>query len=448
MPQDFSTQMQTYALKIVRKLRQAGHQAYWVGGAVRDKLMGKEPVDIDIATSALPDEVQKLFPHHVAVGKVFGVIQVMMDHESFEVATFREDVSYVDGRHPTDVRFADAKADAQRRDFTINGLFYDPEHDTVLDFVDGQRDIEAKIIRAIGDPEQRFSEDYLRMLRAVRFASVLEFTLDPATAAAIKKLAQHITAVSPERIQMELTRLLTESRKAGQGLLLLKDMGLLEVILPEVSRMTGQAQPPQFHPEGDVLTHTALMLDLMEKPSVTLAYAVLLHDVGKPPTATLSIEPDGSERIRFDRHAQVGAEMALDILKRLRLPNDEIDRICQCIERHMHFMNVPQMRKATLRKLVGAPTFPEELELHRLDCLGSHGYLDNYDFLKNFMEELKNEPVLPDPWINGRDLLQMGIPEGPEIGRLLKKAYELQLDGSVNSREELLDWVRKERQNS
>ncbi|HBA84973.1 MAG TPA: phosphohydrolase [Verrucomicrobia bacterium] len=435
--------MQAHALKIVQLLRQAGHQAFWVGGAVRDRLMGKEPVDIDVATSAQPEQVQALFPRHVAIGKAFGVIQVLLNDEPFEVATFREDIAYADGRHPTGVRFADAEADAMRRDFTINGLFYDPESDTIQDFVGGRRDIEAKIIRAIGPPEERFNEDYLRMLRAVRFASVLQFSIEPATGAAIRQLAGHITAVSPERIQVELTRLLTESPKAGQGLLLLKDMGLLAPILPEVSRLAGQAQPPQFHPEGDVLTHTAMMLDQMERPSVTLAYSVLLHDIGKPPTATLSLEPDGSTRIRFDRHAQVGAEMARDILRRLRLPNEEIDKICQCVERHMHFINVPQMRKATLRKLVGSPTFPEELELHRLDCLSSHGQLDNYYFLMDFVEQLKNEPVLPPAWINGRDLLALGMTEGPEIGQRLKKAYELQLEGAVGSREELLEWVRR-----
>ncbi len=430
------------ATEIVRRLRRHGHQAYWAGGAVRDLLLGRPPTDIDIATSARPDEVQALFPENVPMGKAFGVIQVLWEGQPFEVATFRAEADYTDGRHPDAIRFADARADALRRDFTINALFQDPLTGEILDFAGGRADLEARLIRAVGNPLERFSEDALRLLRAVRFASVLEFELCAETAEAIRQRAASILKVSPERIQQELTKLLTQSPRAGQGLLRLKEMGLLNIILPEVAQMQGQEQPPQFHPEGDVLTHTVLMLDRMETPSSTLAYAVLLHDVGKPATAHKTVEPGGSERWRFEGHAQAGADIAREILKRLRFSNDDIERITECIQRHMHFTEVPHMRKSTLRRLVGSPNFETELELHRLDCLCSHGGLEHYHLLKDFVEHMRNEPVLPRPWINGRDIMALGIPEGTAVGRWLNEAYTAQLDGSIKNREELLESLR------
>ena len=435
-------QLRQDALAILRTLRQAGFVAYFAGGCVRDQLMGRAPKDYDVATDAPPADVARLFPRTVATGKAFGVMQVVTDGRACEVATFRCDSAHGDGRRPDAVTFSGPEADARRRDFTINGLFLDPETGDIMDYVGGRADLEYKIIRTIGDPHRRFNEDYLRLLRAVRFAATLEFELEAATRAALQELAPRIVSISAERIQQELTRLLTTAPRAGRGLRLLHATGLLAVILPEVAALAGQAQPPQFHPEGDVFAHTALMLDGLPQPSSrTLAWAVLLHDVGKPPTATLTREPDGSDRIRFNCHDEEGARLAELILRRLKMPADEIGAIAHCIRNHMRFKEVLKMRRATLRQLVGAPTFPVELELHRLDCLASHGELGNYDFLLKFQAELKNEPVLPKPWITGHDLLARGLPPGPELGRWHRRAYEAQLEGRCASREDLLAWL-------
>ncbi len=442
MADEHTSHLRPAALRVVETLTRAGFIAYWAGGCVRDMLLGRDAKDIDIATSALPDQVIALFARTRELGKSFGVVQVLQADIPFEVATFRRDAAYEDGRHPTAVHFSGPEEDAHRRDFTINGLFYDPIAERVVDFVDGRRDIEARVLRAIGRPEERFAEDYLRMLRAVRFSAVLEFPIEEETAQAIHRLAPRIAGVSAERIQQELTRMLVEAPKAGHGLVLLRKLGLLEVILPEVARMAGQAQPPQFHPEGDVFTHTALMLDAMENPTPALAYAVLLHDVGKPPTAQTVTQPDGSERIRFDGHDAAGVEIADRILRRLRLPNADIEAVTHCVGHHMRFMHVREMRRAKLRAMVGAPTFPLELELHRLDCAASHGDFSNYEFLLQFVEELKNEPVLPKPWINGLDIMTLGVPEGPQVGVWHRKAYEAQLEGRFADRDQLLDWLR------
>ncbi|MFH0952724.1 MAG: CCA tRNA nucleotidyltransferase [Verrucomicrobiota bacterium] len=439
-----ATNLRPSALAIVNDLRRAGFTAYWAGGCVRDMLMGREPKDYDIATSASPDQVAALFPKTLDVGKAFGVLHVLRDGQPFEVATFRCDLAYEDGRRPSGVTFGGPEEDALRRDFTVNGLFYDPADQRILDYVHGQEDIQARILRTIGRPEERFGEDYLRMLRAVRLASVLEFALDPAAAAAIRGLAARIAGVSAERIQQELTRLLVEAPRPGQGLVLLRDVGLLAVLLPEADRMAGQEQPPAFHPEGDVFTHTVRMLDTMKNPTVTLAYAVLLHDVGKPATASTTREPDGTDRIRFNEHAKVGAVIAEEILRRLRLPQREIEAVTYCIRNHMRFLDVQRMRRSTLRQLVGAPTFPVELELHRLDCIASHGDLGNYEFLLRFVAELKSEPALPAPWVTGHDLMALGLPEGRQIGLWHKKAYEAQIEGRFPNREELLQWLRQE----
>ena len=435
------------SLDILRTLRAAGHTSYWAGGCVRDLLLDRTPKDYDIATAARPEEILGLFDKTLAVGQAFGVITVVIGKHPHEVATFRRDLDYHDGRHPEGVTFSEPEEDARRRDFTVNGLFYDPETEQILDFVNGQEDVQHKVIRAIGNPHDRFEEDALRMLRAVRLAATLEFSIEEQTAAAIRELAGTIARVSTERIQQELTRMLTEAPLAGQGLALLLDLGLLEVILPEVARMHGQAQPPEFHPEGDVFTHTVLMLDGMENPDPILAYAVLLHDVGKPPTAAVSIEPDGRERIRFNGHAHQGATMATEILRRLKLPNAVIEGATHCIANHMRFMDVPNMKRSTLRRMVGDPLFPSELKLHRLDCLCSHGDLSNYTFLRQFQKDLANEPVLPDPWISGHDIMALGILEGPAIGHWHKTAYERQLEGSSASKEELLTWLRSEIEN-
>jgi poly(A) polymerase len=443
---DFSSAVrEAHARAIARSLHAAGFQALFAGGCVRDLLLGRAPKDFDIATNATPDTIAKLFHRTIATGRAFGVMQVVLEGHPTEVATFRRDIGIADGRRPAAVVFSSAEEDAQRRDFTINGLFQDPENGAVLDYVGGRADLERKLIRAIGAPRARFAEDYLRLLRAIRFAATLEFEIEPATFAAVRELAPHITAISAERIQQELSRLLVEAPRAGQGLRLLQRSGLLAVLLPEVAALEGQEQPPQFHPEGDVFEHTVLMLDAMPAGrSRTLAWAVLLHDIGKPPTATLTREPDGSDRIRFNFHDEVGARLTEKVLRRLKMSADEIEDITYCVKNHMRFKEVRQMRRAKLRQLVGARTFGVELELHRLDCGSSHGDVENVAFLQRFQEELKNEPVLPKPWITGHDLLARGLPSGPELGRWHKRAYELQLEGRYASREELLAWLEAE----
>lgn len=427
------------AYAVVRRLTEAGFTALWAGGCVRDLLMGREPKDFDVATSAVPDQVERLFPGAMTVGKSFGVVRVRIQGLEYEVATFRKDQAYRDGRHPEGVVFTDEQTDALRRDFTVNALFLDPLTGAVRDYVGGQADLAARLIRAVGSPDDRFAEDHLRMLRAVRFAATLDFKLDPATAEAIRRHAPQIEKVSTERIQQELTRILLEAPQPGAAIELLQAVGLLPVILSEVSALQGQEQPPQFHPEGDVWTHTIMMLNAMRQPDLRLAYAVLLHDVGKPGTAKFV-----ENRIRFDCHAGVGAAMAEEILKRLRLPNDDIKAIAFCIGNHMRFMDVQRMRKATLCRLVGAPTFATELELHRLDCAASHGDMANYAFLVAFQAARRAEPVLPKPWVTGHDILLLGVSAGREIGRWKQMVYDAQLEGLVENREAALAWLRRE----
>ncbi len=695
------------ALKAVETLQSKGFLAFFAGGCVRDRLLEREPKDYDVATDALPEEVEALFPKTIPIGKAFGVIAVVDGKETVEVATFRKETGTLDGRHPENIVFSAAKEDALRRDFTVNGMFYDPVAKQLHDYVHGQRDLEEQIITAIGDPCERFAEDHLRMLRAVRFAHTLGFALDPATEDAVRTMAHLITKISAERIEMELTRTLTDSPQPGTALEHLHELGLLEYILPELLPMVGQEQPPQFHPEGDVFEHTVLMLDLMNEgqtgksaphiadpkhveqtfqsahpedtlatnpfrpvePSTTLrtthrrlphwmqdsriyfvtfrladsiakaklnqwkeeleiwrhnqpnpefeenlseqtrryrkkqqewldqghgscvlnnpevseiveqtllhfdgeryhlgdyvvmpnhvhvivepikghslskimqswkgysarainkmlqtkgavwmdesfdhiirretsfikfqdyirenptkarlasssfrlgsgtlrlslaadgqagkpaphveqaflpaqpvaytarelAYTVLLHDVGKPPTASIGPGTDGQPRIRFDGHAVVSAEMAEVILIRLKFPNKERKHIVEAIRGHMRFMDVQKMRASTLRKLIGAETFDLEMELHRLDCLGSHEMLDNYDFVHDYIEEMANELILPEPWLRGHDLIDMGIKEGKLIGQILKEAYDAQMENRFATREEMLEWVR------
>jgi poly(A) polymerase len=432
------------ARQVVLRLQTAGHRALWAGGCVRDEIMGRAPKDYDIATSARPDQIEALFEETRSFGRAFGVVQVVLDGCAFEVATFRKDREYEDGRRPSSVEFSTAEEDARRRDFTINGLFYDPLKEVIIDFVDGQADIRRRVIRTIGRPEDRFQEDYLRMLRAVRFAACLEFDMDPETSAAIRRNARNIGNIAAERIQQELTRLLMEAPKPGGGVRLLDEVGLLDIILPEVARMKGVAQPPKFHPEGDVFTHTMLMLDAMENRSPTLVYAVLFHDVAKPLTYRVARESNGEERIRFDGHDKVGADLTVEIMKRLRFSNDLTEDVARCVRNHMRFIAVPEMRESTLRQMVGAPTYPVELELHRVDCLSSHGDLGNYEFLKEFEAKPRSTPALPPPWITGHDIMALGISEGPEVGRWRKRGYEAQLEGRFTDREEALAWLRRE----
>ena len=421
-------------LEVLRILRENGHEALLVGGCVRDLLLGRKPKDWDVATDALPDRIEALFPKTVAVGKAFGIIAVVCDDGStVEVATYRADSPYADGRHPSTVAFTNAREDALRRDFTVNALFLDPATGDIRDYIGGRADLDARVIRAIGDPETRFKEDHLRLLRAVRFAVVLGFSIEPATFAAIQKLAPQIHRISAERIRDELFRLLTEAPQAGQALQLLRDAGLLKEILPEIEALVGVEQPPEFHPEGDVFTHVKLMLDAMPPhPSLRLALAVLLHDVGKPPTANFATLPDGTQRWRFENHAPVGAEMARAILERLRAPNALVDDVGAIVAGHMRIADADKMRPPKLRRLIGAPTFDDELELHRLDCLSSHAILDVYEFLKAKQAEFAAEPVLPPPLVTGRDLIALGHAPGPQFAQLLRDAYDRQLEGETD----------------
>jgi poly(A) polymerase len=438
------------ALKVIDTLQQKGFAALFAGGCVRDELLGREPRDYDVATDALPDDVEALFPKTIAIGKAFGVIAVIDGKQTIEVATFRKDVGSLDGRHPETVQFCADKEDALRRDFTINGMFYDPINEQLFDYVNGRQDLEQRRIVAIGHSAERFQEDHLRMLRAIRFTHTLAFTLDPETECAICEMAPLIKHISAERIEMELTRMLVDSPNPGDALQHLHRVGLLEHILPEIIPMIGQEQPPQFHPEGDVFEHTVLMLNLMNAapaaaPAYTpreLAYTVLLHDVGKPPTARIGPGSDGKPRIRFDGHADVSTKIAEVILGRLKFPNKERKHILDAIQGHMRFMDVQKMRASTLRKMIGAETFDLEMELHRLDCLGSHEMLDNHDFLRTYVEEMANEPILPEPWISGHDLLELGIREGRLIGQILKEAYDAQMEDRFQKRADLLAWIK------
>ncbi len=421
------------AVRIVSVLREHGHTAFFAGGCVRDHLMGKKPDDIDIATTAKPDQVERLFKKTIPVGRQFGVMLVVEDDIPFEVATFRAEGGYEDGRHPTKVSFTVPEEDARRRDFTVNGLFYDPLSNEILDYVGGRDDIRRKVIRAIGNPEERFREDKLRLLRAVRFASTLGFEIEPDTWHAIKKNARDISAVSPERIREELGKIFTREG-SERGFVLLHESGLMKEILPEVEAMKGIEQPENFHPEGDVFNHTRLLFSHL-KPPVTevVAFAALFHDVGKPKTQALR-----KGRLTFYEHSEEGAKIARKIMKRLRFPNDTADQICECILNHMKFMNVKKMRSGKLKMFLSRPTFEDEMELHRVDCLASHGMLDNYEFLREKEREYANEELKPKPLISGHDLIALGMKPGPGMKPVLEDLYELQLEGAIKNRDEAL----------
>ncbi len=434
------TRLRTIALSIVRRLAAAGHEAFFVGGCVRDLLLGSEPEDIDIVTSATPEEVQAVFPRTVPLGARFGVVMVVEEGLTFEVATYRVEGGYRDGRRPSRVRFAGAREDVLRRDFTVNGLLLDPETGRVTDHVGGLEDLRDRVIRTIGDPAARFAEDHLRMLRAVRFAAVLDFSIDPPTFDAIREGADAIRRISGERVRVEMTKILV-SRGARRGMELLADSGLLARILPEVDALAGVSQPPRFHPEGDVWIHVLNMLERLPvgdngRADDRLAWAVVLHDVGKAVTRT-----EDGRGIHFYGHVGEGMRLAEDILRQLRFSNQDIGTILDLIRHHMRFMSVMEMRPGTLKRFLRLPDFPLHLELHRLDCLGSHGMLDTYDFCRRTMEELTREDLHPARLIDGDDLIRMGFAPGPLFSEILTAVEDAQLGGEIGDAEQARRYV-------
>ncbi len=426
---------------VAGKLIESGFTTYFVGGCVRDRLLGFEPKDYDIATSATPDQVLEVFPGGDAIGAHFGVILVKQDGFRFEVATFRTDGSYLDNRRPESVTFSSPEEDAQRRDFTVNGLFEQPLTGEVIDFVGGRLDIENRTLRAIGEATARFREDALRLLRAVRFATVLDFEIEPATWAAIKENAHLLESIAIERVQQELSKiLLTGQRRRGVELLV--ESGLVNYFLPELMALIGCEQPPQWHPEGDVYTHTCIMLEMLpDDASLELCLAVLLHDIGKP--ATYTYDP-AEDRIRFNGHDGVGAEMSERILRRLKYSNDVIDNVRAMVANHMNFMNVTKMKTSKLKRFMARPTYEDEMELHRVDCGSSNGVTENYDFLRAKEEEFANAPLIPEPLVRGRDLIALGMTPGPAFKRILQAVQNEQLEGRLLDSEQALAWVKSE----
>jgi poly(A) polymerase len=432
--------LETSARSIVQRLQDAGFTALYAGGCVRDRLMGVAPHDYDIATDAQPAQVQGLFRRTVAVGAHFGVISVLENDAEFQVASFRADGLYIDGRHPESVTFSTPEKDAQRRDFTVNGMFFDPIREEVIDYVGGQRDLAARLLRAIGDPLARFAEDRLRMMRAVRFATVLGFDVDPPTWRAVCEYSNAIHEVSAERIREELVKILLHPRRV-RGFDLLDESGLLREILPELEALKGCEQPPQFHPEGDVFVHTRIMLSLLPaEVTVPLVCAVLFHDIGKP--GTYSEDPDG--RIRFSGHDKLGATMTERVMTRLRFPRRDIEATVEAVAQHMVFKDVQQMRVAKLKRFMSRPHFADEMELHRVDCTSSHGALDNYEFLHAKQAEFAAEPLIPPPLVTGRDLMALGLTPSPLFSEILEAVQSRQLEGALKSKEEALAWVRQE----
>jgi poly(A) polymerase len=431
------------AESICARLREAGYQALFNGGCVRDLILGREPADYDVCTDATPDRVQQLFPGSLAVGAQFGVIVVFENSTQVEVATFRSDIGSADGRHPERVEFSSSpEQDVRRRDFTVNGLLMDPRDGRILDYVGGQADIKARIIRAIGEPELRFEEDKLRMARGVRFAARFGYTIEPRTFAAIQKLAPTIRQVSQERLRDELTKMLTEGA-ARRAFELLDETDLLRELLPEVARMKGVPQPPQFHPEGDVWTHTLLMLEKLPAGAArTLAWGVLLHDVGKPTTFRPPSGPN--DRIRFDEHVEVGVRMAEEICRRFRFSNDDTEQIAALVANHMRFKDVPQMRDSTLKRFARLTHFEEHLELHRLDCLSSHGSLSSYDFVQAFLAKTPPQEVRPPKLLSGEDLKEMGFQPGPKFKEILAFVEDAQLEGRIATMEDAKRLVQQE----
>lgn len=425
------------AVAIVKRLREEGYESYLAGGCVRDFLLNKTPQDYDIATSARPEDVQRIFPRTIPVGAQFGVVLVMLDGQSFEVASFRFDGPYLDGRRPSQVRYGTLQEDIFRRDFTINGMVYDPVENRVIDLVEGKRDLARRCIRAIGDPRQRFEEDRLRMVRAIRFAASLNFDIDSLTLDAIKQSAPMITQISAERIGEEITRILTEGG-ARRGFELLDETGLLRILLPEIEEMKGVEQSPEHHPEGDVFKHTLLTLCHLEKPTETLAYGCLLHDVGKP--VCFRKEAD---RITFYGHTDRGAEMAQAILKRLKRGRAVWERVAYLVKNHLRHTQAPKMRLSTLKRFLREEGIDELLELARIDALSSSGDLQYYHFCQERRSQMQEEEIRPEPLLRGTDLIAMGYIPGPIFAEILRRVEDAQLGGELTSRQEAIEWVKQ-----
>jgi poly(A) polymerase len=446
--------LKEFSISIIQTLRQQGFQAYLVGGCVRDLLLKREPADYDVATNATPDQVMEIFPETYAVGAQFGVVLVPLPEnqkdgtderpsvktKAIEVATFRSDLGYSDGRRPDEVRFSEhPREDVARRDFTINGMMLDPASGEVLDFVGGRKDLEAGVVRAIGDPGRRFAEDKLRMLRAVRFAARLGYSIEPETLTAIQRQANEIQMVSRERVRDELTRMLTEGH-GRRAFLLLEESRLLQEVLPEISAMQGVRQPPEFHPEGDVFVHTLLLLNHLPHPcSATLAWGALLHDVGKP--ATFRVAP---ERIRFDGHVEVGVKIAEDICERLRFSKHDAEQVIALVDNHMRFSHATRMKESTLKKFLRMPEFEEHMALHRADSLASHGNLSTYEFVRKKMTEMPPEKIRPKPLVTGDDLISAGYEPGPRFREILDAVENAQLEERLLTREAGMEFVRRE----
>lgn len=436
MPAD----LRRLATGVVERLQTDGFEAYWVGGCVRDFLLGREPGDYDIATSATPEQIESLFKRTIPVGRKFGVVIVVEAGVQFQVATFRTEADYEDGRRPSRVAFGSAAADASRRDFTVNGLFYDPVTERLHDWVRGEADLRSKLIRTIGPAAERFAEDHLRLLRAVRLGAQLGFEIEPATLRCLRSLAGKISGISAERVRDELLKLFSPPH-AARGLALLRDSGLLEHVLPELAATIACEQSPDYHPEGSVFNHVTLMLQkIPARPDPLLPWAVLLHDIAKPVTASRNPETGG---IRFYGHERVGADMAKQVLERLRFPRKQIEDVVKIVRYHMQLKDAPAMRKSTLRRLLLRPTFPLELELHRLDCLGSHGDLAVYRFLLEESRELESRPQIRPPLIGGEDLKKLGLQPGPAMGALLAEIREKQLLDELKTPAEALEWARR-----
>lgn len=429
------------AVSIVKRLREEGYESYLAGGCVRDMLLNKSPQDYDITTSAKPDEITKIFSQTVPVGAQFGVILVIIDGAPFEVATFRHDGPYLDGRWPAHVRYGTLQEDILRRDFTVNGMVYDPIEERIIDMVEGKKDLERRSIRAIGNARERFEEDRLRMVRAVRFAASLGFTIEEETFAAIRELAPKITDISWERIGEEMTRILTEGG-ARKGFELLDITRLLQTLLPEIEAMKGVEQSPDYHPEGDVFTHTLLTLAHLDAPTETLAYGCLLHDVGKP----LCLRRDG-DRLTFYGHTEKGAEIAEEVLKRLKRSRATWERVAYLVRNHLRHTQAPNMRLSTLKRFLGEEGIDELLELTRIDALSASGDLQYYEFCKQKLAALKEEEIHPEPLLRGRELIAMGFTPGPIFQQILKQVEEKQLGGELASREEAMAWVSKNYRN-
>ena len=423
------------ALKIIENLRSAGYIGFLAGGCVRDGLLGLKPKDWDIATNASPEQVASIFKQTLLVGEKFGSCVVVLSEDSYDVTTFRNDGPYLDNRHPAYIEISSPKQDALRRDFTINGLFYDPIKLELIDYVGGLRDLEERKLRCIGTPENRFNEDPLRLLRAVRFAAKFKLVWDPATFGAVKICSQEIESVSPERLENELSSILGLHQNC-EALKVLMKTGLMDILLPEVAELRGVTQPLEFHPEGDVWNHTLKLMSFLKNSSIELRWAALLHDIGKKSTRTFS------DRIRFVGHEKVGAKMAEKICDRFRMSNFRKNRIVSLIVNHMRLLNVREMRESTRRRLFRRDYFEELLELHRLDCLGGLGKLDIYDYCKNTLESLSQNKLKPPRVLSGRDLIELGIRPGPELGVILKKIEDAQLEDVICNKRQAFEWIR------